>query len=398
MLKINYTIGMAGTGKSTELIKKAKLLPPETSVIIAPTHKALHRLQQYLPNNIEVKTIHSLLGWIPTINENAKHINHIDSTAKLDKPLEEYTHIVIDEMGMMSEEMFLDIVGKVEEYSVFAESTEIDVEIHCFGDPYQLLPVKGQQIQTDPTTTVELTTQHRSESPDIVALFTKMVNYLKGTNTSDLSTPYSEHVKPFDINKFKEGDRLLAYTNKAVGEWNQKIAKQLGIKSYIGQEVQLGNMLDTIVCDEFIKPSLEDLLAWRELGILVLQNNQINKKFLEASLHALIKNKNIEFIVSEDKVYPVIVGIGKANLVIKQTKEKAIKERKNYKDVYALNRAFIMDYSFASTVHKSQGNEWNTIFIDKKDIQKSVLNNTYYMTYARMLYVSISRARHIIYI
>lgn len=398
MLKINYTIGMAGTGKSTELIKKAKSLPPETSIVIAPTHKALHRLQQHLTSNIEVKTIHSLLGWIPTINENAEHINHIDSTAKLDKPLGEYTHIVIDEMGMMSEEMFLDIVGKVEEYSVFSDTEELDVEIHCFGDPYQLLPVKGQQIQTDPTTTVELTTQYRSESPDIVALFTKMVNYMKGTNTSDLSTPYSENVRPFDISKFKQDDRLLAYTNKAVGEWNQKIAKQLGIKSYIGQEVQLGNMLDTIVCDEFIKPCLEDLLVWRESGILILQNSQINKKFLEASLNALIANKNIQFISSNNKIYPVIVGIGKANQVIKQAKEKAIQDKKYFKDVYALGRAYIMDYSFASTVHKSQGNEWDTVFIDKKDIQKSILNNTYYIAYARMLYVSISRARHIIYI
>jgi ATP-dependent exoDNAse (exonuclease V) alpha subunit len=56
-----------------------------------------------------------------------------------------------------------------------------------------------------------------------------------------------------------------------------------------------------------------------------------------------------------------------------------------------------MDYSFATTVHKSQGSEFDVIFIDKTDIQKSILNR-YYETYARLMYVSISRAKQIIYI
>ena len=398
MLNIKYTTGYAGTGKSTELIKKVNKLPIESSIVLAPTHKALDRLRKHLPKNIEIKTIHSLLGWIPSINEDASHINYIDSTIKLNKSLDEYTHIVIDEAGMLNEDMFLEIISKVEMYAGLEGDDGKDVEIHCFLDPYQLLPVKGLQIQTDPLTTTNLTKQYRSEAPDIVELYTKFVMYLEGTNTKDLSTPYSDNVLPFDISKFKKGDRLLAYTNKAVGEWNSKIAKQFNISNYNNQEVQLGSMSDIIVCKQFIKPTINDLLLWFENSTLRLQNAQINKKFLEPSLKALITNKDIKFIVNDkDLVYPVIVGIGNANIVLKAAKVKAIKNKKYFKDVYALGRAYIMDYSFATTVHKAQGSEFDTIFIDKPDIQKSIFKN-YYNNYVRLMYVGISRAKKFLYV
>jgi len=398
-LEINYTTGYAGTGKSHTLIELTNKLPSDTMVVLAPTHKALHRLKEHLAGGVEVKTIHALLGWIPAINENAQHINHIDTTIKLDKELGEYKNIIIDEAGMVSEDMFFEIIGKVEEYAVFEEDdSKIDVTIHCFLDPYQLLPVKGQQIQTDPEFTTNLTKQYRSESSDVVRLYTKFVNYLEGTNNKDLTTPYSENVRKFDIKEFKRGDRLLAYTNKAVGQWNKNIAKQLGITGYEGQEVQLGSLLDTVLAIKFIKPTTKDLINWFETGKLELQNKQINKKFLEASLKALIDNKDIQFIDTIGGcIYPVIVGIDKANVALKKAKMKAIENKKYFKDVYALGRAYIMDYSFATTVHKSQGSEFDTVFVDKNDIKKSIMNS-YYDTYVRLMYVSISRAKKFIYI
>lgn len=394
-LDINYTTGYAGTGKSHTLIELVGTLPIDTTIVIAPTHKALARLRAHLPDgdDLEVKTIHALLGWIPTINENAKRVEHIDSTHKLDKELGEYSHIVIDEAGMMSEEMFFEIISKLE-----GTMEDDNIKIHCFLDPYQLLPVKGHQIMTDPETTTNLTTQYRSESPDVVELYTKFVHYLEGINSKDLTIPYSENVRPLDINRFKRGDRMLAYTNKAVGEWNKQIAKKLKINSYIGQEVQLGSMLDTKIVLEFIQPTLSDLLSGFENGSLKLQNTQIAKQFLEPSLNALIKNNHIKFIKAmDDKVYPVIVGIGEASKILRAAKQKAVQDRKYFKDVYALGRAYIMDYSFASTVHKSQGSEFSSVFIDKADIQKSIKNN-YYETYARLMYVAISRAKTTIWI
>jgi len=124
--------------------------------------------------------------------------------------------------------------------------------------------------------------------------------------------------------------------------------------------VQLGNLLDTVRVDKFITPNINQLLDAYEGNYLLLQNKQINKKFLKASLTALIEYRDIQFIKAGNMIVPVIVGISEANQLIKQTKMKAIDDKKVFKWVYALNRAFIMDYSFASTVHKAQGSGHRT--------------------------------------
>lgn len=390
-MQINYTTGYAGTGKSTRLLELIDTLP-SSSVVLAPTHKALARLRDATDASIELKTIHSLLGWIPSINEDATHINHIDTTVKLDREIDEYTDIVIDEAGMMSEEMLASIVAKLEDINNF--ETE-HITMHLFLDPYQLLPVKGTQIHTDPLTTTNLTTQHRAESPDVVAMFTKFVQYLEGSNTSDLTTPPSEnvlHVENQSIEDFQLGDRLLAYTNEAVGRYNTKIAAKLGITGYVGEEVQLGNMLELAKVDQFITPDLDDLLHYYGNNSLKLQNSGINKKFLGSSLKALLTTDGIEFISSNGRIIPVVVGIGEAYKIRQKAKEKAIENKKNFPAVYALNRAFTLDHAFASTVHKAQGSEFDRVFVAKTDIQKSIFGGSH-KTYARLMYVSISRAK-----
>lgn len=406
-VEINYTTGYAGTGKSTALIEKARLLPVDTSVIIAPTHKALARLRPSLPEVIEVKTIHSLLGWIPTINENATKIEHIDATVKLNNTLDEYTDIVIDEAGMMSEDMLMEIISKFDMLGYNAEGDIENVEVansivilHLYLDPYQLLPVKGIQIQTEQSTTTNLTTQHRSESLDIVSLYTKFVEYLAGytTDVPDMSNIYSENIQKLNITKFREGDRLLAYTNKAVGNWNMLIAKQLGITSFHGQQVQLGNMLDTVTFKDWhTYNDIDDIVKDFKSGKLILQNSNISSQYLEYSLDALRRHKTIKFMTDGYSIYPVLVGTAVAKEVLHKAKEAAIKDRKMFKHVYTLGRAFSMDYTFATTVHKAQGSEFNSVFIDAPDIAKSIYNG-YYGTYVRLMYVAISRCTHTLYI
>lgn len=388
---INYTTGYAGTGKSTELLRLCKELDVNSSVVLCPTHKAIQRLRNDMPENLELKTIHALLGWVPSINEQAKHINHIDTTVKLDKELEYYTDIVIDEAGMMSEDMLMEITSKLEEQNDF----ETDhVTLHLFLDPYQLLPVKGKQIMIDPTTTTNLTTQHRAESPDLVALFTKFVNYMEGTNSRDLKVLPSENVR--FINKIEyfntKTDRLLAYTNKCVGDFNQVIAKQLNITGYENQWVQLGSLLDLVKVDKFVTPTIRELLERYKNGSLYLQNSQINKKYLESNLQAMLDCNDIDFILAGNVIIPVIVGINKAHEARRLAKEAALTNKSNFKWLYAQNRAFTMDYSFASTVHKAQGSEFDRVFIVQKDLQKAIMNG-YYENYARLMYVALSRAK-----
>jgi len=399
-MKIKYVIGMAGTGKSTDLIKKLGDMDPELTVVITPTHKAGKILSDKLTDPLlyELKTIHSLLGWVPGINESAEDINHVDTTIKLDRDLPDYTNIIVDEFSMMSEEMLFELTGKIEDATNF-ESDHITLTL--YGDPYQLPPVKGVAITTDPTTTRKLTTQHRAESPDLVELFTKFVSFLEGNNTEDLSIPYSANVQQeVDMIDFQLGDRMLAYTNEAVGEYNDLLAIKFGLQSYVGQEMQLGSLLETVQVNSKVRPTIKDLMSLHTAGRLVLQNNQINKKYLQQNLQALLNQSEIEFIQDKDGyIYPVVFGIGRAYRVRNFVKQEAVdsqpgtRERgKAWSRFYALERAYTMDYTFASTVHKSQGSEFGTVWIDKSNMQKSIFRGNYNI-YARLMYVALSRAK-----
>jgi len=335
-----------------------------------------------------------VLGWVPGVNEAADDITKVDVTMKLIKELPDYKNIVIDEFSMISEDMLMTLTGMIDEQCDY-DSEHITLTL--YGDPYQLPPVKGTPIQTDPDTTTHLTKQYRSESPDIVEVFTKFVRYMEGTNQMDLTIPESEHVHYVKTIKFfKEGDRLLAFTNKAVGDYNQKIATQLGVKGYEGQTVQLGSMLEPITMDNWVEPSFEDMMEWYENGNLRMQNARLNLKFLEPSLKAMINDPDIVFMQSGPFIYPVLVGIGRANVVRNTIKAVAVEAKgkdrsRAWSRYYALERAYTMDYTYASTVHKSQGNEWDTVWVDKGDISNSIFRGNY-NTYARLMYVALSRS------
>ena len=408
-MHIEYITGYAGTGKSTALLKQLTTIAgkdKDDAIVLCPTHKAAHRLLPKIPFGIEIKTIHSLLGWIPAINENAEKIEHIDIVAKTDRKIEEYNTFIIDEGGMMSEEMFMELVAKIED----ARNFDTDgIKIYVYLDPYQLLPVKGRQIQLDEEFTTKLTTQHRAESPDVVALFTKFVEFLEGTNTKDLKIDFSENVKKvstteavqlFDITK----DRLLAYTNEVVGWYNKEISIYSGIQSFVGQYVQLGSNPDLVYVEDMIDKSsvvLSDVITWYLDNNMLLQNSKISAKYMELEFSTLLKLDGVEFakvaINGTTKIVPVVLGIYNAYSLTKQIKAAAIKDKKNYKFIYALNKAYTMDYKFASTVHKAQGSEFDAVFVDVNDIKKSILPN-YYDTYARLMYVALSRAKKRVYI
>ena len=408
-MHIEYITGYAGTGKSTALLKQLTTIAgkdKDDTIVLCPTHKAAHRLLPKIPFGIEIKTIHSLLGWIPAINENAEKIEHIDIVAKTDRKIEEYNTFIIDEGGMMSEEMFMELVAKIED----ARNFDTDgIKIYVYLDPYQLLPVKGRQIQLDEEFTTKLTTQHRAESPDVVALFTKFVEFLEGTNTKDLKIDFSENVKKvstteavqlFDITK----DRLLAYTNEVVGWYNKEISIYNGIQSFVGQHVQLGSNPDLVYVEDMIDKSdvvLSDVITWYLDNNMLLQNSKISAKYMELEFSTLLKLDGVEFakvaINGTTKIVPVVLGIYNAYSLTKQIKAAAIKDKKNYKFIYALNKAYTMDYKFASTVHKAQGSEFDAVFVDVNDIKKSILPN-YYDTYARLMYVALSRAKKSVYI
>jgi ATP-dependent exoDNAse (exonuclease V) alpha subunit len=95
----------------------------------------------------------------------------------------------------------------------------------------------------------------------------------------------------------------------------------------------------------------------------------------------------VKSIISERRTYiRYLIGLGNCDDL---TKKELWIELNNYSNIYNPD----LTYSYAITVHKSQGSSYNNVFVDISDlsIAKSSKNPTKF--YDRMLYTAISRFR-----
>jgi exodeoxyribonuclease-5 len=135
--KFRLLTGFPGTGKSTgvmTLIAILQLLKFKIC-LAAPTHQVKDVLIMMASENkvsVPVKTIHSLMGLRPTINDDGDEVFVIDEQGLV--AVGEYDLIVVDECSMNGEEIW----GKLKNLH--------DVPlVLCMGDIEQLRPVKSDK-------------------------------------------------------------------------------------------------------------------------------------------------------------------------------------------------------------------------------------------------------------
>jgi len=165
---IRFTIGFAGSGKSSLLAKRIT----DDDMVLTPTHKAADVLRAKGIKN--VYTIHSILGLVPTLNMNyvpGKHrMQKLKKVGNTD--LQDIKSIYIDEYGMLSTEILDTLLEALPKCIV-----------HLFGDEFQLSTIEGDKIKpVEYSDNIErLTIQYRSEAPEIVETFMRFQKYIEET-------------------------------------------------------------------------------------------------------------------------------------------------------------------------------------------------------------------------
>ncbi len=417
--EIKFITGFAGSGKSTKL---ASLATPDT-LILTPTHKAASVL---IKKGLEkVYTIHATLKLVPTLNKdyNPSENQKMQRLKQIgDTDLSEINEVFIDEFSMISQDI-LDLLLKV-------------LPVHCkvtiFGDPYQLPPVDGEAI--DPliyTDDIEpLLIQHRAEAPEVVETFMRFMEYIK-TNDNNMSLRLNPAIKTGTLNDYNpDTDRILAYTNKKVGMLNSEVAKILGLpESYSYGENLTANQMDCVLSD---KKSVDDIYpGCMSKGRLMPQKDlAIAIRTIQRDIDRWHTKQHINHyptcnISINDKVYTIYYDTDHYHTqqVLKQEVDKwqrylyeeydIPKDEKlsywcaNNKDMPGVRErgqawakqiahsqlVFSLQRPFATTIHKSQGSEFSTVYIAQSDIKRSIRKG-YYMQYARLMYVALSRAQH----
>jgi len=397
--KTLFVVGMAGTGKSTELAKRAN----KKTLVLVPTHKAAEVLMAKGLDN--VYTIHSVLKLVPSINENFKRkmTTRLTQIGKTD--LSTIKDIFIDEMSMINQEI-LDLL---------MSSLPKDCDVTIFGDAYQLPPVTGDPIQPwEPI--LELTEQHRSNNPEGTKLFTKYAHAVQDYTSVDFTPNITKDwVEMFN----PDTDRVLAFTNKRVIQLNTLLSKgkpitynepllmngipcEMVTKDYMPRlyptcitkgeimdeskrnlaSVKAGNDIAKFRTD--LSPYKQCIVEAEEGDFLIYydDNHYANelklKKAVEAAQMHVIKSNNL----SPSEHIPTWCA--------KNRSATGVRARGQAWSRFLAHRSYVFNLTrpYATTVHKAQGSEFSKVFIDMADMRKALDNQQY----NRLCYVAMSRA------
>lgn len=456
---IFYLLGYAGAGKThliTSIIDNL-LKNRENCFMISTTitHKALsvirttfQRLGYKISCNDEVdnmiinksnillfKTLHSLLGYIPTYNdygdkEFVKN-NKIPDILKLDN----LEYIFIDECSMISQEMVDSILD--------IPKINKNVKIIIIGDPAQLNPVNEENskmfeiIPDDYEHYFALKKILRTNSVDI-ACICKIIRKLKNENlldllnnfmndydvekvfihkTNDWITSYQNHLKNDVV------PLILTWTNKQCSEYNTMLRSLIHKKTNL-DELEKGDYLifndfytcidgnklytSTQVKIEEIYEIQKSKASWSNTyngdyaDLVASFINTLNQNHKYKYFYRCLK---VKVLNSEKETYCMI------NVLLEKEKYKHYKNCENIRksiitfcnmiknkkvsqylwtEFYRLyiNMYADITFSYSLTTHKSQASSYNIVYVDVKDIMKNRNNKEM----KRCLYTACSRA------
>ena len=373
--------GDSGTGKST-LIKMMMhyirstekmyqlLLQEETAKwqinLTATTNKAVQVLSDML--EIEVRTIHSVLQ--------LKIVNNF-KTGEVDlKPGRGY-ELIRDALIIIDEASFID--DKLFEY---INSTTVNCKIILIGDQYQLAPIKQavpimQKLQCKYY--ANLTEIMRNKGPiselgvqfkqavqtnifSLIKLAPPTVIHTTGPEFKAWITQIYTHPK-YQIHHAK----ILAWRNDQVLSYNTFIR---GIRGYTAQF---------------------------KAGEYVITNKPIFYKGARymTDKELLITHIGEPYILHDVSVRPLQLNNEQTNFIF-PTDQQAVKcklrqlaKLKEWPLFFTIKDDWLdLRSVYASTVHKSQGSEYDIVFLDLSDISRCHISTDV----ARMLYVAATRA------
>jgi exodeoxyribonuclease V len=373
--------GSAGTGKSTLITYLMEALERQYKMyalllckqpkngefqvhLSAVTNKAAAVMKELTGR--DAVTVNTLLNVVPKANFET---GYRDLVKTKNYTLLHNRLILLDEASMLSDELFN-----------LLDETTIDSKIVLIGDQYQLAPVKQQkslmESLTCPKVTMNKVMRHAGDILTTSALFREVVE-----TKQFKEIPTSQDVQHVNGLDFKDWiDR--AFTGPGYRSHNTKILAWTN-----GRVIEYNNYVRELKC----------LPERFEAGETVITNN-----FIQIGRHAWGVDSSIKLtdIGPVEKLY----GVKGCMVELDETAEafwpfdyrqaktlmKACAKAKEWRNYFMIKDQWLdLRPVYASTVHKSQGSTYDTVFIDLSDIGRCTIASDV----ARMLYVALSRSR-----
>ncbi|MCT8340179.1 AAA family ATPase [Flavobacteriaceae bacterium TK19130] len=419
--------GYAGTGKTTIVGAMVKNLwkIKRSSVLMAPTGRAAKVISNY--SNKEAFTIHRKI-YMPKSEKGG------GVSFRLQKNKHRNVLFIVDEASMIPDvnqdsKMYENgsLLDDLMEYVYSGHNCKLVL----IGDTAQLPPVR---LTISPALDKNFLQNHyfknvvQVELNEVVRQQQDSGILLNATELRQrLADGFYEDFK-FDIKNFKDvvrpfdGQELMdaindAYTqlgneesviivrsNKRANLYNQNIRSRILFQE---SELSAGDYLMVVKNNYFwVKPHSEagfiangdiikvleiygfkDLYGFRFAEVLVQMVDYPKMKPLETVLL-------LDTLTSESPS----LSYDESNRLYQEVKKDYAKEKSNYKKFLSIKKnryfnALQVKFSYAITCHKSQGGQWNTVFVEQPYLPEGVSKE-----YLRWLYTAITRAEKKLYL
>ena len=413
--------GYAGTGKTTLVAALVKALPiiGKRSVLIAPTGRAAKELSKYSKKS--TSTIHRKIYWIRT-NKNG------NTFIKLKENTHRNTIFIVDEASMIAENsdkvfgnrsLLDDLIKYVYD--------GIDCKLILIGDRAQLPPVhldispalNEEKLELNYHKQVickELTQVVRQNKGSLILenatkLREKIANndyshpkFLTNTEVIRINTGeyLQEALENAYANEGINNTAILCRSNKRANQYNQQVRAKIRWQE---NEISAGDKLMVVRNNYFWLKEISNtkFIANGDIIDVVKIKEIIERyafRFAKASIRMTDYNdeKELDVILLLDTLKSETPAITyeqyqqlykEVGLDYKGEKEinKKIKENPFF-------NALQIKFSYAMTCHKSQGGQWENVFVDLGYFTEDMLNKSF----LRWIYTAFTRASKKLYL
>jgi hypothetical protein len=401
--------GYAGTGKTTIvklLLTYAKMRGFYDMIsVTAPTHRAKAVIAKLAGK--ASTTIHKVLGMRPDVDVDELDLRALRFNTKLTPTMNVHGVLIIDEASMIGDALMEHIEDICTQYRC---------RVLFIGDPAQLKPVKQDTLSRvfDIEESVELTKVERQKDGNPLGFILDAIRnnkdydqcpFDKITDLNDKGQGIECTGSPVEFFKLltkgykglydidTSSVKMLAYTNDKVSLYNTIVRKALGFKEPMPVKGDILMAYDNIltgptkydpfkeICEIYNSADYEVLRAERRTMYkhgLVLKGQD----FLLKPLGAINEANSKLFVLDKETEPRLLEDIGD---VIESLREEGLRNGGkawmpyfDFKSSFGCysniksdgrvvkNRSF--DYGYATTIHKSQGGTYHTVFVDDRDI------------------------------
>lgn len=362
---ISIITGGPGTGKTTIIntISKIYLDNGYNISLCAPTGRAAKRIEE--TTGIEAKTIHRMLGYIPSSYDDIGHFEYNE-----DNPLDTDV-IIIDEMSMVDVVLFEKLLRGMKD----------NTRLVIVGDIDQLPSVGAGNVLRD------LINSKKIKYTKLVDLFRQSESSNIIVNAHKINNGQEPILNEKNSDFFFLKTETPAITRNVVVDLiSKRLPNAYGYD--FSKDIQILTQSRKGICGVFeLNRLLQDILNPKtETTDELLVGNKlfrVNDKVMQTK-----NNYNLSFFDSDgEENFGVYNGdMGRIIFIDKSSKKLTVEMDDNRVIDYTLEDLDNLELAYAITIHKSQGSEFKSVIIPMFDGYRLLQTRN-------LLYTAITRAK-----